>query len=496
MALAGLCVCISSVAADKERFVILHTNDTHSQIDPTDNGEGGILRRKVLVDSVRAAEKNVLLIDAGDALQGSAYYTLFGGEVERKMMNVLGYDYQIMGNHEFDNGLQPLAREWSQAEATMLSTNYDLTATPLADIVKPYAIREIGGNRVGIIAINIDPEGLVARHNYEGVKYLDGIKAANSTAWHLKHNEKCDLVVAITHIGYNSRPGYNDCDLAAQSEDIDIIIGGHSHTRIDPASPQAHAVNSAGDTILVAQTGKWGRELGEIIVDPDAARPVSQLIKVDSRLDKAIDAEAEAVLRPYRNSVDSILSIKVSKSSARMEQNTPELVNLISDLVAEIGSARLGRKVDLALMNRGGIRCALPAGTVTKGLLMQMMPFDNRIVLMEIKGSDLLDAFDVMASRRGDGISSEARAKYDENTGKASDVTVNGEPIQPDRIYTLATIDYLAEGGDYMTPLINGRVIDRSKRVVYDDVIDHLMTYPRRKGKTLKPDTTVRFERR
>lgn len=478
-------------AASPERIVLIHTNDTHSRIDPADDGTGGILRRKVVIDSIRAAEPNTLLIDAGDAVQGSVYFTLFGGEVERKMMNLLGYDYQIMGNHELDNGTKALAAQWSQADATLLSTNYDLSATPLDSIVRPYDIREIGGRRIGLIAINIDPYGLVSPEKYKGIRYLDGIKAANATAWHLRHNEKCDLIIAVSHIGFRSGPGYNDSDLARASEDIDIIIGGHSHTRISPSSPESRAVNALGDTIMIAQAGSWGRELGVVTVEPDGVIS-STLIPVNGRLDPLIDADDEAVLAPYRQAADSILSIKVANSTARMERGTAPLVNLVSDLVGEIGSSMAGRKVDLALMNRGGIRCDMPKGTVTKGLLMQMLPFDNKVVLMEIKGSDLLDAFDVMASRGGDGISAQARASIDPETKKATDVRIGREPIDPDRIYLISTVDYLAQGGDYMAPLTHGKIVASSPSLLYDDVISLLSEG--RRGRKIRPDSASRWQ--
>ena len=239
---AAVATAASVVAsAPDDRLIILHTNDTHSRIDPDASDRGGILRRKVLVDSVRDAETNVLLVDAGDAVQGTLYYSLFGGEVERKMMNALGYDIQILGNHEFDNGMDALAREWSQLNASRITTNYDLTGTPLDSIFVPYEIRKFGDRRIAFIAINIDPDGMISAFNTAGLKYLDGIKAANATAWHLRHNEKADMVIAITHIGHSVAPGYTDLDLARNSEDIDMIIGGHSHTLInpeDPGSPQ------------------------------------------------------------------------------------------------------------------------------------------------------------------------------------------------------------------------------------------------------------------
>ena len=170
-----------------QHLVILHTNDTHSQIDPDADGMGGVLRRKVLIDSVRKAQPNVLLVDAGDAWQGSLFFTLFDGEVEQKMLNALGYDIQILGNHEFDNGMEALARKYQAATPTRLSTNYDFRETPLDSMFVPYVIREIDNRKVGIIAINIDPKGLIDPANCIGLKYENGVEKANATAWFLKN---------------------------------------------------------------------------------------------------------------------------------------------------------------------------------------------------------------------------------------------------------------------------------------------------------------------
>ncbi len=459
------------------RLVILHTNDTHSRIDPLDNGRGGILRRKVVVDSVRNANRNVMVIDAGDAVQGTLYYSLFLGEVERKLMNAIGYDIQILGNHEFDNGLAVLAREWRQLNAEKLSTNYDVRNTPLDSIIKPYTIREFDGRRIGFLAINLDPEGMISANNSRGVVYLDAIKAANSTAWHLKHNERCDLVVAVTHVGYTSSHGPGDRQLAEASEDIDIIIGGHSHTVVDPAddqTPPSLAVNAVGDTILVAQTGALGVNVGEIDIDLATLRPTYKLIAVDGRLDSRVDPAFRAILDPYRNSVDSILTIKIAHAPEALTKESWSLVNYVSDAVGTIGERLAGHPIDIALMNRGGIRCDLPAGDVTQGLMMQMLPFDNRIVVIEISGADLADAFDVMASRGGDGISDGSSATVDRATRRASDIVVNGKPIDPARTYTVATIDYLAQGGDYMAPLKKATEIAHSSNILYGDIIDYM----------------------
>lgn len=491
---AAICTTLATTEINAERLVILHTNDTHSQIDPTDKNKGGILRRKVLIDSVRSSTPNVLLIDAGDAVQGTLYFSLFGGEVERKMMNELGYDIQILGNHEFDNGIAALAQMYKGINATKLSTNYDVRGTELEGILLPYDIRTAGSKRIGFIAINIDPAGMIADKNSTGIKYLDGIKAANATAWHLKHNEHADIIVAVTHIGYGNEhePGYTDKELAENSEDIDIIIGGHSHTAINPANPKSphwRIANLKGDSVLIAQTGKGGLFLGEINVDLDNMKSSSRLIPVDNRLDSLISPDAAAILEPYRQSVDSIRAIKIGVNAADMNPDR-ELLNFISDFVYHEGKCMAN--VDLAIVNKGGIRCAMPKGNVTKGLIMQMLPFDNRITVIEISGNDLMKGLDVMASRGGDGVSANVRATYNPASGKCTSVTINGKPLDKNATYRLATIDYLSNGGDYMYSLRNGKVIAQSNRVLYDDLINYIQQ--NYKKKHIKADHTVRMQ--
>jgi len=178
-----------------------------SQIDPNDKGLGGIQRRKALIDSIRGAEKNVLLVDAGDAVQGTLFFTLYKGEAEMKMMDALGYDLAILGNHDFDNGMDDLKRNVSSTPGIQwLSTNYEFDDPQLDSIFAPYKIYDIDGRRIAFIGINLDPKGMIADGNYDGVRYLDGIKAANATAWSLKHNEKADAVIAVTHVGYDEVP--------------------------------------------------------------------------------------------------------------------------------------------------------------------------------------------------------------------------------------------------------------------------------------------------
>ena len=155
--------------AEAEKLVLLHTNDTHSQIDPNDKNLGGIQRRKVIVDSIRAEYPNVLLMDAGDAVQGTLFFTIYGGEVETRMMNELGYDYAILGNHDFDNGVHPLALNLKNSNVGWISTNYDLEESELQPFFKPYAIKEYGDRKIGIIGLNLNPKGMISEGNYDGV---------------------------------------------------------------------------------------------------------------------------------------------------------------------------------------------------------------------------------------------------------------------------------------------------------------------------------------
>lgn len=483
---------------DSSRLVILHTNDTHSQIDPDDKDRGGILRRKVLIDSVRDAERNVLLIDAGDAVQGTLYFTLFGGEVERKMMNELGYDMQILGNHEFDNGMESLARQYRESDALKISTNYDLAGTALDNLFVPYVIKEYGNRRIGFIGINLKPDGMIDSDNCAGVKYLDALEAANGTARYLKEKEHADAVIAITHVGYDEStpPTPSDMEIARNSKDIDIIIGGHTHTLINPESADAplfRVPNLNGDTVLIAQTEKGGRYLGEITIDLNSMKPVSRLIPVNKRLDSRIDSSAAEILKPYRQGVDSLMAVKVARSAKELDTARPALLNMVTDMVMEFGRGLAGN-VDLAIMNKGGIRRSLPAGDITKGMIITMLPFENHITIIDIKGKDLAMAFDVMAGRHGDGVSKGVGITFNDVTGQCSEISINGKPLDHDRIYRVATIDYLANGGDYMKPLTAGTVIARSKTILYDDILAFLAS-DKMKGRELDPDNEERMKK-
>ncbi len=247
------------------KLVILHTNDTHSRIEPvpaTDKRNanlGGVERRAAYFDSVRKDNKDVLILDSGDFLQGTPYFNMFKGEVETEVMNLLRYDATTLGNHEFDYGLNTIASVARRAKFPIVCTNYDFTGTPVEGLTKPYIILKKGGVRIGIIGIGIQPKGLIASANYEGMRFLAPIPTANQYATLLKEERKCDIVICLSHLGYT-----DDINLAENSHNIDFILGGHSHTFMKEAKT---VKNADGKDIVIFQNGDRGMYIGRLDVE-------------------------------------------------------------------------------------------------------------------------------------------------------------------------------------------------------------------------------------
>ncbi len=269
-----LLLAVGSLSAkgDKE-LVILHTNDTHSCIYPLNinladtllAGRGGFLRRITMLKQEREKEPNLLLIDSGDFSQGSPYYTLFYGDVEAELMNMMGYDVGTIGNHEFDYGLDNMARVFRKLNHPIVCANYDFTGTVVEGIVKPYIVLERKGVKLGIFGLSPQLEGLVAQANYEGVTFLDPIEKANEMADILRNKEKCDIVICVSHLGWNTDPNYiGDNQVIEQSRGIDIVLGGHTHTYLEKLE---YVLDADGKPVAVDQNGKHGIYIGKLIVE-------------------------------------------------------------------------------------------------------------------------------------------------------------------------------------------------------------------------------------
>ncbi len=254
----------------EESIVILHTNDMHSQIDgfPKDHprfpGLGGFSRIAAKVKKIRESYPNVLLLDAGDIFQGSPYFNFFKGELEIKLMNEMGYDASTFGNHEFDNGMTELAKQVSKANFPFLNCNYNLTKTPLQNLHKPYIIVKKGDAKIGITGIGVDLDGLADPSNTMGLHYLDPLNNVERIAEHLKNNESCDFVICLSHLGYKYETDkVSDTYIANNTKNIDVIIGGHTHTFMDKPD---RITNRHNKQVIVHQAGWGGLRLGVLQV--------------------------------------------------------------------------------------------------------------------------------------------------------------------------------------------------------------------------------------
>lgn len=267
-----VCFTLGLTAKGKKELVILHTNDSHSCIYPLNEnladtllaGRGGYLRRLNMINEERANDGDLLLFDSGDFSQGSSYYTLFKGDVEVGLMNMMHYDAATIGNHEFDYGLENMARVFRMCEFPIVCANYDFTGTPVEGVVKPYVILFRKGLKIGVFGLSPEMDGLVAEDNWKGVKYLDPVQKANEIGNLLKNAEGCDLVVCLSHLGWDLGTRMDDKKMIGGSRNIDLVLGGHSHTYLKELE---HVDNMDGKPVAVDQNGKHALYVGKLVLE-------------------------------------------------------------------------------------------------------------------------------------------------------------------------------------------------------------------------------------
>lgn len=271
----SICLLAGVVLAGfaQKQLTILHTNDTHSAIEPLSihlddtlrAGRAGFVRRLNMVDSMRRVHPDLLLFDSGDFSQGSPYYTLFKGDVEIGLMNEMHYDAAVIGNHEFDFGLDNMARIFREAKFPIVCANYDFTGTVVEGVVKPWVIIKRDGVKIGVFGLSPKMDGLVSKDNCKGVKFLDPVATAARVSEFLKKKKKCDVVICLSHLGWKMEP-YNvgDSSMIAGSRYIDLVLGGHSHSFFRHLH---YAPNADGRKIPVDQNGKSAIFVGKLVVD-------------------------------------------------------------------------------------------------------------------------------------------------------------------------------------------------------------------------------------
>lgn len=437
--------------ADNTGFVILFTNDFHSQIEPMDDGKGGVLRLKALVDSVRTAEPYVLMADAGDLVQGTYYFSLFNGVVEMKMLDALKYDIRTIGNHEFDKKMTGLGEMFALSKVPAVASNYDFTATALSQYVQPTRMVNAGGIKVGFIGLNVRLLNLVDPKACEGVVWQDAVNVADMYAGQLR-DQGADIVIALSHLGYeaNSSAYYYDRGLVQKTRNIDMIIGGHSHTTLRKAD---YVTDLDGDLVPVVQTGSRGVNLGYAKINLDENGKPSfeyRLIPVNSRLDNRVDPTFSDIIDSYAAEVEEKMNEKIAYSPYNITRSgtlQSRLGNLTADGLVWMAKEYFDVDADVGISNSGGIRANISKGDVTLGDVYAVYPFDNVLSVVDMKGSDLKDMFNAVAAG-GLPISGGVRMVVTGNGGVRS-VTVNGKAIVDSQTYKVATIDYLVNLGRY-----------------------------------------------
>ena len=264
--LGGLSLSFSENS--KKHITILHTNDVHSHIeplspnDPRNPNMGGVARRATLIQQIRNINPNTLLLDAGDIFQGTPFFNFYGGELELKLMSKLKYDAATIGNHDFDNGIDGLYSQLPHAEFPFISSNYDFTDTVMEGHVLPYKIFVKDDVKIGVFGLGVELEGLVNAHLYKETKYLNPVETATEMSRILKREKNCDLVICLSHLGYSyDSDKVSDVIIAETTENIDLIIGGHTHTFLE--KPEIK-INKAGKKVLINQVGCYGLFLGRI----------------------------------------------------------------------------------------------------------------------------------------------------------------------------------------------------------------------------------------
>ena len=436
----------------ENEFVILFTNDFHSQIEPLSKEEtynadrGGIKRIKALIDSVRTAEKTVFLADAGDYVQGTYYFSLLNGAVEMEVMDQLGYDVRTVGNHEFDKKMTCLYGMLTWNNVPVVASNYDFTSTSLANRIEQSTIIEKNGIKVGFIGLNVKLDNLVAPSAREGVEWQNAINVADDLAKDLR-DRGADIVIALSHLGYekNSTATYYDRGVAMNTKHIDMIIGGHSHTFLNYPD---WIKNKNNVNVPVVQTGSKGICLGyaKIKLEEDGKPSFTyKLIPVKNHLDKKLDPDFSALVDEYTASVSYKMEEVIGTCPQAIRKGSPEspLYNLTGDALIWMAKEYMDVDADVSLYNSGGLRAEISAGNLTIGDVYAVYPFDNVLSIVALKGSDLKTMFNYVASSGGLPVNSGVKMVI--SNKKVKSVTVNGKAIDNNKTYTVATIDYLVE---------------------------------------------------
>jgi len=452
-------------------LTILHTNDTHDRLLPFDsrNGKdlGGIARRAALIKQIKSQTAGTLVLDAGDVFQGTPIYTFYLGEADYKAMDQAGYDATTVGNHELDNGLANLLKQMQGRSFKIINSN--MQDRDGKNIFMRKHVFERNGLKIGVFGIlGEDAHGAVAKKYQQDYVLLPPVKVAQELVHELR--KEADLVVMLSHSGLEE-----DTDLAKQVKGIDLIVGGHSHTKLDVP----REVMNGDWRTLVVQGFQWGEYLGRLDLKVDNGRIVSydgKLLPITNALQE--DKIVAETVESYNAKIAKEMAVVVAQapkglSSEGKYQGDSPLGNWTADMLKSISGA------DVGIVNSGGLRASFHPGNVTVGDVYSVFPFDNAVVTVDMPGKLMQQMLDTTASYLGgSGFLQFSGVTFRIDGKKAKDVLVNGKPLDPKRTYKVATIDYVAQGGDRQPHFAEASNYQGQGVLLRDAVLDYLRKNP------------------
>ncbi len=481
--------------ADKTEYLtILHTNDVHGRLEPIHYGNnkglvGGIAPRATLIKRIEASNPNTVTVDAGDFAQGSLYFNIFSGTPDIKLMHLAGYDIATLGNHEFDKGLGVTKQILKNSKYPFVCANIRFTEDKeLQEMVKPYLIKDYNGLKVafvGLIAENL--KTLVNKLN--GVEVFDSVKIMREIV--KKVNPKAGMIVVISHMGVNS-----DKQLARSVPEIDVIIGGHSHTLIK----KPRLFNKNTDKTLVVQGGEFGVHLGRLdiaIKDKVIQGYYYDLIPVNSETlpDKAIQKELKILskeIQKFKTEKVGELAVTIGEEGKNIRSELLKQGSLVTEAIKNRFP-----EVDLVLQNSGGVRLnrQIPPGTFTLADVLELYPFENTVIILDLKGEDLKSVLETSSRfypRENGGFLQSLGLEYTVNTNnphqilsndglkilkpgnRVSGIKINGKPLENERYYKIAINDYMYNGGNGYSQFRNAKNAIDTGVLVQDAIVDFL----------------------
>ena len=501
-------------ASPVHHLVILHTNDTHGRpvkfFKHPAPDVGGLAARATIVQGIKGQSKNVLVLDAGDINTGRPESNLFKARPDIEGFNYIGYDAMALGNHEFDNGLDVLKEQMQLADFPFLSANIRTKQGELLTL--PYIIKEFEGFKVAIFGVTTrETEFLAHPENIKGLVFQDEVEAAKQLVPRLR--KQADAVIALVHMGIYNSPKSGSRRLASEVSGIDLIVDGHSHTKLDAPIVITHT--ESGHKTPIVQAWKWGLVLGRTdlfiqekrVVDYTFEAIPVNLKDVEKKPDGAMvyrvigehipeDPEVVRLMEPYVAGANSLLSEVVGQAEATFfYRNVRKMETALGNLVADSMlwyTNYMG--VDFALQNGGGIRADLPKGPITQRSLHEILPFGNSVVVLTLDGATVQSLFDHIGSiTSGHGafpqVSAGVSVTLNTLTKKCEYIMINGEPLDPGRTYKVATNSYLAAGGDGYSMLLNALDKYESSMSLRDVVIKYIEYL----GGTIKPSISGRI---